>query len=242
MEYYTTAEFDQFMKAMKKISDILRSEKPNFIFAPIVGSVPLIDILAIIDRHFPLENVEYPPNSSRFINREEIMDKWYFNFLNTHYTGEPISIMCVDEVISGSSATKGYQEFHKVLHQLNEERKNSLERRVSYEILGIGEKLKGQQKRNHSFTRLVNKKKAKVFEAGKIITADNRDLNPIRLKYGKTNGQGRQTYLPEIESVNYSDAYLSLLYNTAAYCGIDHEKVTPVNLLKIQGSLEKYLR
>src|SRR3989344_8270338 len=106
MKQYTTEEFDDFMRSMKKISDVLRSRKPDFIFAPIVGSVPLIDVLAIIDRHFPLENVEYPPNSSRFLNREEIMDSWYANFLNANYAGEPISITCIDEVISGSSATK----------------------------------------------------------------------------------------------------------------------------------------
>ena len=240
MEKYTTEEFDSFMGAMRKMSDVLRSKKPNFIFAPIVGSVPLIDILAIIDRHFPLETVEYPPNSSRFLHREEIMDRWYSNFLNTQYTGDPISVICIDEVISGSSATKGYQEFRKVLHQLNNG-KRSLEKRFDYGILGIGEEPKGG-KRNHGFRKLVNQEKAKVFEAGKIITADNRDLNPIRLKRGKINDQGRQTYLPEIESMRYSEDYLNLLHNAAAYCGVDPEQLSPVNVLKIQSSLEKYLR
>lgn len=240
MKQYTTEEFDDFMKSMKKISDVLRSRQPNFIFAPIVGSVPLIDILSIIDRHFPLENVEYPPNSSRFLNREEIMDRWYTNFLTANYTGEPISITCIDEVISGSSATKGQLEFRKILHQLSNGNR-SLEKKVNYEVLGIGEKPKSK-KRNHGLIRLVNERKAQVFEVGKIITADNRDLNPVRLKRGEVNAQGRQTYLPEIESMNYSEQYLNLLYNAAAYCGTDPEKVTPVNLLKIQRSLERYLK
>ena len=241
MESYTTEEFDGFVKAMKKLSGVLRSKKPDFIFAPMLGSVPLVDVLAIIDRHFSLETVEYPPNSSRFLNREEIIDDWYFNFLDSNYTGKPMSIVCVDEVISGSSATKGYREFAKVLHKMDELRESPLERRVSYEIMGVGEKPKGN-KRNHSFVRLVNQKKARVFEAGKIITADNRDLNPIRLKRGKTNEQGRQTYLPEIESINFSADYMDFLHNIAAYFGVDPEKVTPVNLLKMRDSLEKYLR
>jgi len=108
MEQYTTEEFESFMKAMKSLSDVLRSQKPNFIFAPIVGSVPLIDILSVMDRHFALETVEYPPNSSRFFKREGMMQTWYTNFLRTNYHGEPISIACVDEVISGSSAVKGH--------------------------------------------------------------------------------------------------------------------------------------
>lgn len=239
MEQYTIDEFEDFMKAMKKMSDYLRSKKPNFIFAPIVGSIPLVDTLAIIDRHFPLDNVEYPPNSSRFLNREKLMDNWYFNFLNTQYCGEPVSITCVDEVISGSSATKGYYEFRKVLNQLGQER-NFLEKKINYEIVGIGEEPKNR-KRNHGFLKLINKKQAKVFETKRIITADNQDLNPIRLKRGELNKQGRQTYLPKIDSVQYSEAYLNFLHDVSTYCGVDPDRVTPANLLKIQGSLEKYL-
>lgn len=241
MEQYTTKEFESFMKAMKKASDYLRSKKPDFIFAPILGSVPLIDILSIIDRHFPLEIVEYPPNSSRFVNREEIIDKWFSNFLIDNYIGQPRSVICIDEVISGSSATKGYMEFHKTLHQLNEKMRSPLEKRVNYEILGIGEQPKNK-KRNRSFSRLVHQGKAKVFETEKIITADNIDLNPVRLKRDKINVQERQTYKPKIKSMNYSDYYLNLLHNTATYFGVDPEKVTPANLLKIQTSLDKYLR
>jgi len=241
MEQYTTKEFDCFMKSMKKAADYLHSKKPDFIFAPIIGSVPLIDILSIIDRQFPLEIVEYPPNSSRFINREKIIDKWFSNFLNDNYIGEPVSIVCIDEVISGSSATKGYKEFHKILHKLDEKRKSPLEKKVNYKILGIGEQPKNQ-KRNYSFRSMVNQGKAKVFETDRIITADNIDLNPVRLKRDKINVQGRQTYLPEIDSMEYSKDYLNLLHDTANYCGVDPEKVTPVNLLKIQKSLEKYLR
>ena len=246
MEQYTPNEFDCFMKSMKKASDYLRSKKPDVIFAPLLGSVPLIDILSIIDRHFPFDSVEYPPNSSRFINREEIIDKWFSNFLNCNlnYYDKiefPMSIVCIDEVISGSSATKGYKEFHKVLHRFDKEKRNLLEKKINYKILGIGEQPRNG-KRNRGFLKLVNKEKAKVFETNRIITADNIDLNPVRLKLGETNKQGKQTYLPEIASINYTPDYLNLLYNTAIHFGTDPDKVTPVNLLKIQRSLEKYLR
>ncbi len=240
MKQYTSEEFDCFMKSMKKASDYLHSKKPDFIFAPIIGSIPLIDILSIIDRHFPLETVEYPPNSSRFINRGEIIDKWFSNFLEDNYIGTPMSIICVDEVISGSSATKGYKEFYKILHKLSEKKGKSLEKKIKYKILGIGEQPKNNN-RNHSFKKMINQKRAKVFETNKIITADNIDLNPIRLKLGELNRQGRQTYLPEIKSMNYSQNYLNLLYETANYFGADPDQVTLANLLKMQGSLEKYL-
>lgn len=237
MEQYTPEEFMSFMEAMKKMADILHSKKPNFIFAPIIGSVPLVDTLSIIDRRFYSDNVEYPPNSSRFINREEIINKWYSNFLKINYIGDSISIVCIDEVISGSSATKGYQEFIKAIREKGD---RTIEKKVKYEILGIGEKPKNGI-RNHNFVKLVNKKKAKVLETDKIITADNIALNPIRLKLGKINPQGRQTYLPEIESMNYPQEYLSFLYNVATYCGVDPQQVGTTNILRIQQSLERYL-
>ncbi len=240
-QQYTSKEFESFIGVMKKASDILRSKKPDYIFAPILGSVPLVDILSIIDRHFPLENLEYPPNSSRFLKREEIISKWYSNFVEKNYQGKKMSIVCIDEVISGSSATKGYNEFYKVLYDIGKEKGISLERKINYEILGIGERPKNN-KRNRGFIKLVNRKKAKVLETEKIITADNYLLNPIRLKKGELNAQGRQTYLPEIEFVSYPQEYLSLLYNVATQVGVDPEQISPVNVMKMQESLEKYLR
>jgi len=106
--------------------------------------------------------------------------------------------------------------------------------------LGVGEKPKNG-KRNHGFARLLNKGTAQVFETAKIITADNRDLNPVRLKQGEVNRQHRQTYLPEIESLTYGEQYLTLLHNVATYSGVDPDQVSPANILKIQTSLEKYL-
>jgi len=242
MEQYTREEFESFMKSMKKVSDILNSKKPDYVFAPLIGSVPLIDILAIIDRHFPLENVEYPPNSSRFINREEIIDKWFSNFIQTHYHGEKMSIVGIDEIISGSSAVKGYNEFSKILYTLNKEQPESaLEKKINYEILGIGE-IPRKGKRNHTFSKLVNKKKATVIETNRIITADNILLNPVRLKLGEVNTQGRQTYLPEVESFVYSPEYISLLQNVASYFGANPDSIHPANLSKIKDSSRKYLK
>lgn len=241
MEQYTTEEFESFMTSMKKISDILHSKKPNYIFAPITGSIPLVDILSIIDRHFPTETVEYPPNSSRFIEREEIMEKWLSRFVRNNYTGDKISIVCIDEVISGSSATKGFQEFSKTLYNLDVGKNHQYGKKINYEILGIGESPK-RGKRNHGMNALIQQNKAKVIETQRIITSDNPNLNPLRLKIGETNPQGRQTYLPEISALVYTADYISLLQNTANYFGVDLDNAHLVNVSKIKNSLEKYLR
>ncbi|MCX8194446.1 MAG: hypothetical protein N3G19_03785, partial [Candidatus Pacearchaeota archaeon] len=97
-------EFESFIKGMKRLSTFLQSQKPDYIFAPVVGAVPLIDVLCILDKHLPLEIVEYPPNSSRIKNREELMQRWYKNFLERNYTKEPMKICTIEEIISGASA------------------------------------------------------------------------------------------------------------------------------------------
>ncbi len=237
---YTQEEFERFARGIKKVSDILRSEKPDYIFAPIIGSVPLVDLLFIADRHFNLDTVEYPPNSSRFSNREDIMSQWYENFLKTNYNGEKIRITCVDEVISGSSAVKGHDEFKKALYDFAGQNSGGLVKKVSYNILGVGE-LPRNNKRNHRFSKLVNAKKAKVIEVGKILTADNPDLNPLRLKTLRKNSQGRFIYVPEIETFEISEEYVTLLQDFARFMGVDPSTVSLQNIGRIRESLEKYL-
>lgn len=242
IEQYSIEEFERFARGIKRASDILKSQNPDYVFAPVTGAVPFIDLFFIADRHFNLGRVEYPPNSSRFGDREGIMSRWYQNFLDKNYHGGKISIICVDEVISGASAVKGYQEFEKALYDFKKRTGESLEKKVNYSILGIAEMPKSAGVRNHILKKLVHSKKAKLIEVGKIITADNVELNHIRLKIDRDNLQGRHIYLPEIEKFYVSDYYLTLLQNMAKYFGADPSKVTVQNLGQIKDSLEKYLR
>lgn len=237
---YSREEFELFAKGLKKVSDILKSEKPDYIFAPVGGSVPLIDLLSIIDRHFPIENTEFPPNSSRFYNREEIMSRWYKNFLEKNYIGERLKIVCIDEVVSGSSAVKGYNEFKKAVYEFGNERKEKLDKNILYKIIGIGEVPK-RGKRNKGFNRIVNQKKACVIDVDKIITCDNPLLNPIRFKIERTTKNGRYIYKPEIEAFEYSQHYLKLLREFAEYFGIDPNSINPITS-KVDNNLKEYLK
>jgi len=241
IEQYTYEEFESFAKGMKKASDILVSENPDYVFAPVVGSVPLVDLIFIANRYFDLNKVEYPPNSSRFYNREECVSQWYSKFIKEKYHGQKIKLFCIDEVISGSSAMKGYNEFQKAVHFFGKEIGEKLEKKISYKILGIAERPKSNL-RNHQIKHLVNIKDAKLIETEKILTADNIELNHVRLKVLRDNYQGRHLYKPEIEKFYISEKYLTLLQNMANYVGADPSKVTAQNLGKIRDSLEKYLK
>lgn len=238
---YSIEEFERFAKGIKKASDILKSNNPDYIFAPLSGSVPFIDMFYILDRHFDLGKVEYPPNSSRFKDREGIISKWYGNFLNKNYHVKPIKIFCIDEVVSGSSAIKGYDEFQKALYNFKKRSGESLDQKISYKIIGISEPQKNGERKNHVLKELVNSKKIHLIDVGKIITMDNLELNHVRFKIERDNSQGRHIYLPEIEKFYVSSSYVSLLQNFASYIGADPSKVTVQNLGKIKESLEKYL-
>lgn len=241
-EQYNREEFERFAIGIKKASDILRSKKPDYIFAPIVGAVPFVDLFSIADRRFDLNSVEYPPNSSRFTNREEVIDEWYFNFLKDQYHGGKMNIVCVDEVISGSSAVKGYREFQKSLRAFaRADGERGLGKKVSYQILGIGEEPK-TRKRNHGISKLVNQNIAQIVDVGHILTADNPDLNPVRLKIAGENAQHRNTYAPEIETFKVSEAYLNLLQDFAIFIGVDPSTVSVQNMGRMKESLGKYLR
>lgn len=234
-------DFKKFAEGIKRASDILRSKKPTYLFAPVVGAVPFVDLFYIADRHFELGNIEYPPNSSRFKDREEIMAKWYAHFLNSTYAGENINIVCVDEVISGSSAVKGYDEFARALNKFGKAQGENLTRKITYEILGIGESPRNKR-RNHGFNRLVNAKKAHVVEVGKILTADDPVLNPVRLRISGKTSQGRHVYVPQIERFEITPEYLTLLQNFASYIGVDPSTVSVQNMGRIRESLENHLQ
>ena len=241
-------DLESLVKGFKKASDILRMEKPNFIFAPVSGSVPFIDIFNIIDRHFRLDSVVYMPNSSRFEKREELMKEWYSKFYDLNEVGEPIKIVCVDEVLSGSSAVVGYKQFQRSIEErarskakgLSDESvaiekfKNKLNKQISYKILGISER---GYKRNPEFNRLLNKKKVYLIGFDDVPTIDNISYNTLRFKHKRLNE--RTIYYPEIERFDITPEYLSLLRGIATHVGVDPSTVNPVNFSKIDNGLKQ---
>jgi len=228
---YSRENLESLVKGFKRAANIINMEKPDFIFAPIIGAVPFVDILSIVDRHFKRYTVLYLPNSSRFPNRDELMAEWYRKFYEENDIGEPMKILCLDEVLSGSSAVKGYVQFKKSLQERAKEKAKGaqdelkaekyylrdLNKRITYKILGLIEK---GHELHHPFKKLINQKKVHKVYFEVIPTIDNINLNPIRLKV-KENSNGRTIYLPEIERFEITPEYMDFLKDIATFVGVD---------------------
>lgn len=242
--------FEDLAKGFRRASDIVRMEKPDYIFVPVAGSVPFVDILNIVDRKFRLDSVLYLPNSSRFASREELMQKWYNQFYVSNEIGEPIKILCIDEVLSGSSAVVGYKQFRKSLDERAKKKANGfsqnleafekfkkeLNKQIDYRILGIAEK---GYERNHEFKRLQANKLVHIVEFDDVPTIDNIALNPLRFKIDRIQPDGKPIYLPEIDRFEITPEYMALLYGIASAIGTDPSSVSPVNLSRIEKGLKQ---
>lgn len=244
-------DIENLAKGFKKVSDVIRMKNPDYILAPVAGAIPFIDILKIVDRKFADDSVHYLPNSSRFANRDELVSKWFERFYEKNEIGDKMKIICLDEVVSGTSAINSYMNFKKSLQNRAEKKTKGLEnelgarenyemilnRNINYEIIGISET---GNNRNPKFTNLVNKGIVYVVEFDKVPTIDNINLNPIRFKENGLNRGGRTVYLPEIKEFVVTPEYLSFLQNIASYVGADPSNVKPIlNLPKIEEGLRQ---
>jgi len=242
----------KFTKKLKKASSLIRMISPDYIFAPVAGAVPLVDMLYIVDRKFPLNDVEYLPNSSRFRNRTELMERWYKNFYKEKNISSKTKIICLDEVLSGSSSVVGYRQFLNSINNLAKEKSREftneveaydyhlkrLRKNIDYKIVGFSEQ---GYDRNPSFRKLITKGIARTVDFKEIPTIDNVAMNTIRFKEDGKNIQGRVVYSPEVERFDITPQYLNLLQSIASHVGADPRNVSPTNFSKIQEGMYRSL-
>jgi hypothetical protein len=97
-----------YVDAMRQAGDIFVKRKPDYILAPMLGSVPFIDAMHIVNPDFDPSKVVYMPASSRILDVNKVIEGWYFNFLRdkaSSIEGFP-TIMGIDEVVSGASVIR----------------------------------------------------------------------------------------------------------------------------------------
>jgi len=99
---------ESYVEAMYEASKILVDQSPDFILAPMNGSVPFIDAMTIVNQDFDTSKVVYMPASSSVENVLDVITDWYSNFLDEnvkqHY--EIPKVIGIDEVVSGNSVVR----------------------------------------------------------------------------------------------------------------------------------------
>lgn len=101
-------ELDSYIEAMYHAASILVEGQPDFIVAPMMGSVPFVDVMHIVNNDFDISKVVYMPASSRIDNVGGVICDWYSNFLvdaMVKTEGNP-RVVAIDEVVSGSSVVR----------------------------------------------------------------------------------------------------------------------------------------
>lgn len=124
--------FESYVDAMKEASEIIGNENPDFVLCPMLGSVPFIDAMAVVDDDFDPSKVRYMPASSRINDVTNVIKDWYYNFLK----GEIRSpyrfpkVLGIDEVVSGSSVMRCLHHIDQSSERVRREVRQNLVGRV----------------------------------------------------------------------------------------------------------------
>ncbi|MFH0700809.1 MAG: hypothetical protein V2A62_00060 [Candidatus Woesearchaeota archaeon] len=115
-----------FEKGMSRAAEIFIGSKPDIILAPMMGSVPFIDCMHIVNEEFETDKVYYMPASSGIENIQQIMRLWMANFLDEiARLDQPVRIMGIDEVVSGNSSLR----VHKAItEEVDKKKRDSITR------------------------------------------------------------------------------------------------------------------
>jgi hypothetical protein len=99
---------ENFVDGMMDASDMVVSRNPDYLIAPMMGSVPFIDIMTMVNDDFDPSKVVYMPASSRIPDVKDVILNWYGNFLDdkVKLDDDFPEILNIDEVVSGQSLVR----------------------------------------------------------------------------------------------------------------------------------------
>ena len=121
-----------YIDAMTEATSIIGKENPDFLVVPMMGSVPFIDAMAIVDKDFDISKAVYMPASSRIDGVEKVIQEWYGNFLEDVVDFPYIfpDILGIDEVVSGNSIKRCFKSINHAVQKKRKEFRQSLVERV----------------------------------------------------------------------------------------------------------------
>lgn len=127
-----------YIDAMLGASEKIREENPDYLVAPMSGSIPFIDAMTILDKDFDPSKTVYMPASSRIKDIGAISREWYFNFLKDVVSSPHIfpKILGIDEVVSGQSVVRCFKSIDLASQQMRKEIEEDLVQKIYSHDMG----------------------------------------------------------------------------------------------------------
>jgi hypothetical protein len=212
------------------------------------GSLPLFDILTIIDPNVDTDRAVYFPGSSRIQKSKEVLRRCFENFLweKQDEVGNQTPLFSLDEVVGGHSVERMINAYNAALRRVAKENLKGTERRkgdideVSYDlrnqfplyVMGIKDSRNLCRNMNRRYLVLSNSSNpdrvVQEFPVKKIITMDDPDFETIRFQHPVSSGWTPENgYYPRIAEVCEKRPYMDLLHDVARFVGADPEMVDP---------------
>jgi len=248
---------EDFVENLEKVSEKIKEEKPDCIIAPMMGAIPFIDILNIIDENFPNEKVEYIPASSKIYKMREVLRESFKNLIRNYYS-EDSKFLSLDEVVSGNSLKRIYKQFDAARTEIANQKtiedfgdkvnfreknvqdyRNQIINSLQYKSIGIVDSKKRRlgEKMNKEYEELVNKKIAIPINTNCIVTMDRVNYFPVKYKKYK-NKEDEDIILPVVEKIEITGEYMNFLGKVAQIVGKNPEDQTIHNIFKIKKSYQ----
>lgn len=252
MDPHDTRTIEGMVRAFEEVSRIIKAEQPDGLIAPMLGAVPFIDILNIIDDEFPNDKVEYVPASNKIYRLREVL-RGAFGSLIEAYAPTGGYFLSLDEVVSGNSLVRVYKQFDAARNDHATKKtkevygpqtdfrreevqayRQGLVEKIKYKSIGIVDpKLERQGKlQNREYLSLVQQGVVIPVMTQGIVTMDRTGFFPAQYSQGQ-DGEGNQIYLPRVERFEVQGEYLTFLRTVAGIVGKDPDKVTVQNMGKI---------
>ncbi|MBS3081026.1 hypothetical protein J4221_06120 [Candidatus Pacearchaeota archaeon] len=230
------------------------------------GSLPLFDVLTIVDQDIDVDRAVYFPGSSRIQNSSDILRYCFENFLweKQYETDKTSPLFSIDEVVGGHSVERVVNAYNSAIRRIATQNLRGTERRkrdieeVSFDlkqqfplyIFGIRDlarfrnRIKNRENMNKRYLELSNPRNENrviyEFPVKKIITMDDPDFELIEFKHPTSSGwKPSSGYYPKIDSLKFSHYYMDLLHDIARIVGVNPETVDP-SRARIRTHCERY--
>ena len=239
-----------FVRSLERVAALIKERSPDVIVAPMMGAIPFIDVLNVVDPNFPNDKVVYVPASNKVHNVEEVMTGVFGNVISA-LTPDGGSYLAIDEVVSGGSAQNVFKRFgaarsayarRKTLDLYGStanfrdrqvgDHENSVRASIKYNTVGI---VDAKAKKRSAYQEMVDRGTMIPVPTDCIVTMDKTDFLPFGYKTDHDD-QGRLVHLPVVDCFSVSPAYVDFLISVAQVLGANAQDVTVRNMARIRDS------